>query len=150
VAFWQKHTGSVEYLAGLSFFDGFAPEELRRVAALGHEVEFPSGAVMIDQGSVGQVCYVLVAGSASVYIAGEHVATLEAGSLVGEMALVDHRPRRATVVASTPLKALSFDTKAFRTLLDEMPKASDRVMRMLYTRLEVNEAGQRRPGQGSS
>jgi CRP-like cAMP-binding protein len=146
VAFWQKHSGSAEYLAGLSFFEGFSPEELRRVAALGREVEFPAGTVMIDQGSVGQECYVIVAGSASVNIAGEHIATLDAGSLAGEMALVDHRPRRATVVASTALNALSFDTKAFRTLLDEMPKASDRVMRMLYARLEINELGQGRAG----
>jgi hypothetical protein len=102
MAFWRKQGGSTEYLQRLSFFEGFDAEELARVAQLGREVEFSPNTVIIDQGSVGQVCFVLVEGSASVYIAGEHVATLEAGSLVGEMALVDHRPRRATVVSSKP------------------------------------------------
>jgi CRP-like cAMP-binding protein len=139
MAFWRKQGGSTEYLQRLSFFEGFDAEELARVAQLGREVEFSPNTVIIDQGSVGQVCFVLVEGSASVYISGEHVATLEAGSLVGEMALVDHRPRRATVVSSSPLKTLAFDTAAFRALLQEMPRAADRVMRMLYARLAVNE-----------
>jgi hypothetical protein len=90
MAFWRKQGGSTEYLQRLSFFEGFDAEELARVAQLGREVEYSPNTVIIDEGS------------ASVYIAGEHVATLEAGSLVGEMALVDHRPRRATVVSSKP------------------------------------------------
>jgi CRP-like cAMP-binding protein len=58
--------------------------------------------------------------------------------MVGEMALVDHRPRSATVVAETPMRLLGFDTKAFRSLLDEMPKASQRVMSLLNARAQEN------------
>ena len=57
---------------------------------------------------------------------GDHVATLGPGSMVGEMALIDHRPRSATVLSQTPMRLPSFDTKSFRTLLDEMPKARER------------------------
>jgi CRP-like cAMP-binding protein len=66
-----------------------------------------------------------------VYINGVHKATLGPGEMVGEMALIDHRPRSATVKALTPMKLLAFDAKRFKTLLDEMPKASQHVMAKL-------------------
>ena len=77
-------------------------------------------------------------GTAGVYFAGQHAATLEQGSMVGEMALLDHKPRSATVVAETPMKLLAFDTRSFRSLLDEMPKASQRVMALLNARVREN------------
>lgn len=140
MAFWKKPSGSADYLAGVELFAGSAPEELDRIAALGREVEFESGAVLTDQGRVGQECFVLVEGSCSVYVGTEWVASVGAGSMVGEMALIDHRPRRATVITTEPTKALVFDTKAFRTLLDEHPSLADRVRRLLVARLEVDEA----------
>jgi CRP-like cAMP-binding protein len=93
----------------------------------------------MDQGRPGQECFVILDGTASVFIGGDHVATLEAGSMVGEMALIDHRPRSATVVAETPMTLLAFDTGAFRALLDELPKASQRVMSLLNARAQANE-----------
>ncbi|OWY62107.1 hypothetical protein B7486_60195, partial [cyanobacterium TDX16] len=91
-----------------------------------------------DQGRPGLECYVILEGTAGVSVSGEHIATLEAGSMVGEMALIDHRPRSATVVAETPMRLLAFDAKAFKALLDEMPKASQRVMSLLNARLQDN------------
>lgn len=135
VARWRKHEETADYLASVGFFEGFTDEELRRVAALGHEVQRPAGALLMDQGDVGQVCYVILEGSASVYVADELVAGLDAGAMVGEMALVDHRPRRASVRADTDVRLLAFDAGPFRRLLEEMPKARDRVLGLLMARL---------------
>jgi CRP-like cAMP-binding protein len=125
-------------LGDVAFFEGFSPDELARVAELAEEVEAEAGAELMDQGRPGQECFVILEGSAGVYFAGEHAVTLEAGSMVGEMALVDHRPRSATVVAETPMRLLAFDTRAFRALLDELPKASQRVMSLLNARAQEN------------
>ena len=88
----------------------------------------------------GTHCYVVLEDTASVYVRGEHVASVSPGSMIGEMALVDHRPRTATVVADTDLKLLRFDSRHFRQLLDEMPKASERVMTLLRARLSPDRA----------
>ena len=132
--------GEVAELAGtlssVAFFDGFSDAELVRVAQLAVEVEAEKGAVIIDQGRVGQEVFVILEGEAGVYVAGEHVATLGPGSMVGEMALVQHRPRNATVVAATPMKLISFDMSSFRTLLSEMPEVHNRVYDVLESRLE--------------
>jgi hypothetical protein len=58
--------------------------------------------------------------------------------MVGEMSLIDRRPRTATVVATTPMALLAFDTKAFQKLLSEMPKAEERVHTLLASRLKAN------------
>lgn len=133
--FWKRDTESVDWLANVAFFEGFDHDHLRRVAALSSEVESPAGTVLIDQGDAGVDCFVIVEGSVSVFQRGEFVASVGAGGVVGEMALVDHRPRNATVVADTDCKLLRFHAKQFRQLLDEMPKASERIMTLLHDRL---------------
>ena len=131
----KSNTGDAEWLAGVAFFKDFTSEELARVAALATEVDAEPGAALTEQGRMGDVCYVIVEGDAGVYVSGEHVATLHEGSMVGEMALVGHAPRNATVIAETPMVLAAFDHKAFNTLLDEMPKAKVRVLETLNARL---------------
>ncbi len=130
--------GLTRTLGGVALFEGFDYHQLHRVAELADEVEAEKGAVIIDQGRVGQECFVILDGEAGVYVAGEHVATLGPGSMVGEMALVEHRPRNASVVAASPMRLVAFDTKAFNTLLTEMPEVQRKVMTMLSARLEQN------------
>ncbi len=125
-------------LADVAFFEGFSHDELMRVAELADEVEAEAGAELMEQGRPGQECYVIQDGTANVSVAGEHIATLGPGSMVGEMALIDHKPRSATVVAETPMRLLAFDTRAFRHLLDDLPKASQRVMSLLNARAQDN------------
>ncbi|MCX7621621.1 MAG: cyclic nucleotide-binding domain-containing protein [Acidimicrobiales bacterium] len=125
-------------LGDVAFFEGFTHDELRRVAELAEEVEAAAGAQLIDQGRIGQECYVILEGQAGGYMGDEHVATVGPGTMVGEMSLVEHRPRNASVIAETPMKLVAFDTKAFKTLLEEMPKVHDRVMATLAARLKKN------------
>ena len=132
----RKPSERAALLSEVQFFDGFSSEDLRRVVELTDEVELTAGNVLVDQGDPGTHCYVILEGNASVYVRGDHVATMHRGSMVGEMALVDHRPRTATVVADTDLDLLRFDSAAFAKLLEEMPKASERVMTLLRTRME--------------
>lgn len=129
-------------LRDISFFEGFAPGELERVADLAEEVEALPGAVVIDQGRVGMECFVVLEGRASVFVGDDLVATIGPGTMIGEMALVDHRPRSASVVAETPMRLVAFDTGDFDTLLQEMPKVHERVITTLAARLEANQARQ--------
>lgn len=136
MSFRRKPAERAALLSNVEFFQGFSDDELRRVVELGREVDLPAGAVLVDQGDPGTSCYVILSGVAGVYVRGEYVASSGPGSMVGEIALIDHRPRTATVVADSDLDLLEFDSAAFRTLLDEMPKASERVMTLLRARLE--------------
>jgi CRP/FNR family transcriptional regulator, cyclic AMP receptor protein len=127
----------IDDLRRATFFDGFSDEDLARVAELAQPVVAEEGALLIDQGRVGLECFVILRGHAGVYVGGEHVATLGPGSMVGEMALVEHRPRNASVVAESGLRLVSFDTRAFKQLLEEMPVVHDRVMALLLARVRT-------------
>jgi CRP-like cAMP-binding protein len=134
----KKAVNGASRLRGLAFFEGFSDAELDRVAELADDVEIEAGELLIDQGRVGQECYVIESGQAEVFVGEDHLVTLGPGSMVGEMSLIDRRPRTATVVATTPMALLAFDTKAFQKLLSEMPKAEERVHTLLASRLKAN------------
>ena len=139
MSLWKKPAESADYLSGTSFFEGFSSEDLQRMAALSGELKMGRGAVLIDQGDIGVDCYVIVEGAASVRVRDDEVATLGAGDMVGEMALIDHRPRSASVVATSDMTLLRFNSPQFRRLLTEMPKAEERVLTMLTARLRADE-----------
>ena len=134
----KKAVDGAARLRGLAFFEGFSDADLDRVAQLADDVEVEAGELLIDQGRVGQECFVIESGQAEVFVGEEHLVTVGPGSMVGEMALIDRRPRTATVVATTPMALLAFDTKAFQKLLSEMPKAEERVHALLATRIKAN------------
>ncbi|HEU5084331.1 MAG TPA: cyclic nucleotide-binding domain-containing protein [Acidimicrobiales bacterium] len=108
-------------LSTVSFFSGFDQEHLDQIAAMGEPVEVEAGAVITEQGEVGMEAFVVVSGEVQVIVNGHPVATAGPGSMLGEMALVDLRPRSATLKASTPVELISYDAKHFRRILDEMP-----------------------------
>jgi CRP/FNR family transcriptional regulator, cyclic AMP receptor protein len=145
VPFRKKRTSDDEVIGRLSqvaFFEGFTDKELARVAELVDEVEAEEGYVLTDQGRPGLECYVIVEGEAGVFVGENRIATLKAGETVGEMALIDHGPRSATVRAESPMQLLALDAKRFRTLLDEMPKAQQKIMTEINRRLREQNLNQ--------
>jgi CRP/FNR family cyclic AMP-dependent transcriptional regulator len=136
----KRSVGGAAKLRRIPFFEGFSDADLDRVAQLADDVEAESGAVLMEQGRVGRECFVILEGHASVYTGDDFVATLGVGSVVGEMAVIDHLPRVATVVADTPMQLIAFDATRFRTLLREMPLAEEKVMQLLADRLKANRA----------
>lgn len=124
-------------LSKLEFFEGFSADELARVRDMAENVSAEAGAVLMEQGDVGQEAFVICSGQAGVFVNGHRVAAIGPGSAVGEMALLDRHPRSATVKALTDLELLSFDSDRFQQLLESMPKAAAKVMKQLNEKLRV-------------
>jgi CRP-like cAMP-binding protein len=80
---------------------GLTDDQLGSVAALANERNLMAGEVLCRQGEVGGELFIVLDGELSVETAeGERLASVGPNSVVGEMGLVDTRPRSATVVAS--------------------------------------------------
>lgn len=129
-------------LSTLSFFSGFDRPALDKIAAMGETVEVEPGGIITEQGEVGQEAYLVVSGEVQVEVNGHPIATAGRGSVLGEMALLDLRPRSATLIALTPVQLISYDAKQFRRILDEMPDdaraaLSERDARFRAENLEV-------------
>lgn len=132
--------GTVDDLRHIALFARLSNADLEEVAQLGEPVDAQPGAVLIDQGDVGLECFLVLEGEAGISSGGEHVATIGPGTVVGEMALIGHRPRNATVVAHSPMRLLSFDIAAFKRVLDDMPQARDYIYELLEERVTENRA----------
>lgn len=128
----------LDSLLRLPIFANVHERDVTRVAELGERVDAEPGAILMDQGDVGTECFFVIDGQAGVYASGQHIAAIGPGSIVGEMALVGHKPRNASVVADTPMQLLAFNIAAFKKLLDEMPGTRDVVTKVLEARAEEN------------
>lgn len=131
---------TIDDLSHLALFAKLDNADLHRVAELGEPVEAEAGAHLIEQGDVGTECFLVLEGEAGVFSGDDHVATIGPGSIVGEMALIGHRPRNASVVAQTPMRLLAFDIAAFNRLLDDMPQAKQFVYDTLEARAPRRDA----------
>lgn len=108
-------------LSTLSFFSAFDQAALDKITAMGEPVDAEKGAVLTQQGEVGREAFVVCSGEVQIVVNGHPIATAGPGSVLGEMALLDLKPRSATLVALTDAELISYDARQFRKILDDMP-----------------------------
>lgn len=96
---------------------------------------FEAGATIFTQGSQGRFMYVVAHGDVEVCRDGRPLYTVRPGSLVGEMALIDHAPRSATAVAKTDCRLIAVDEYRFLIMVQQTPLFALEVMRLLVERL---------------
>ena len=75
------------------------------------------------------------AGTAEVQLSGQPIASLGAGDFFGEIALIDGRPRTASVVASHDMVVLRIERNAFLRLVDEQPATRHGILMALTQRI---------------
>jgi CRP/FNR family cyclic AMP-dependent transcriptional regulator len=132
------HNDKIETIKKVPLFGHCTKDELAAVARLADEIDLPQGKVLTKQGDRGHEFLVLLEGSADVVRDGEKVAELGAGDFFGEIALISHIPRTATVTATTPVRALVVADHDFRTLLDRSPNIALKVLQALAERLPAS------------
>ncbi len=98
---------------------GHNDADLVRLAALVDEVDVPVGKVLTETGGTGRQSFIVVEGWASVSRDGEVIAAVGPGEFIGEMAMLDHQPRSATVVAKTPMRLLVLGPGTFSSFVAE-------------------------------
>ena len=100
-------------LRSVDLFGSLPAPELEGLAARLTEVIAAPGIPIVREGEVGYHLYVIEEGEVQVVREGRPVATLGPGDYFGEIALLRHVPRTATVVAKTPTTLLSLEREGF-------------------------------------
>ena len=95
-----------EHLRSLPLFGQATPNELDRIATLTTAVRVEPGRVLCAEGAVGREFFVVESGEAVVSVGGTDVARLGPVIFFGEIALLGHQLRTATVTARTPMTVL--------------------------------------------
>ncbi len=114
-------------LGNVELFDGVSPYELKAIARICHERTYITGDVIAAQGEMGDELFVICEGLVEILRSDSPddpsprtVVNLGQGQIFGEMALVDHGPRSASVRAiseKTVVQAIRRDD--FEELCDQ-------------------------------
>ena len=126
----------VELIKHAPLFWNCSKRELQQIAQIADEIDLREGKEMTREGERGREFFVLLEGDAEVVKDGRSINTLGAGDFFGEIALVSDVPRTATVVATSPIRALVITDRAFRRLLRDQPEIQSKVLAAVAARLE--------------
>lgn len=125
----------LEHLRSIPLFSACSDKDLKKIAKAGDEVSVPAGHVIVDQGQTGREAFVIVSGSATVRRNGKKVATLGEGAVIGELSLLDHGPRTATVIADTECTLFVIDQRHFVGVIEEVPAIAHKIMASLAAKV---------------
>ena len=131
---------SPELLRNVGLFSALEDKDLATLANEFNERRFSPGETIALEGAGGLMFFVVESGEAAVDVHGEEVGTLGPGSSFGEIALIDRRPRTATVTAKTDLVTYGLPVFVFRPFVEARPEVAWKLLEQMADRLNAAEA----------
>ena len=133
-------TATATDLRQVPLFQGMTDRALEAIAALAHEVEIEAGQPLTTEGDDGDAFFMLLDGQIEVTRGGGTVGQLGPGDFIGEISLIDGRPRTATTTAVGPVRALEVCRPEFLELMDRHPAVRLGILVALTDRIRSDEA----------
>ena len=93
-------------LTAIPIFSQLSEEEARRLAAFATETSIAEGQILMKEGDYSTELIAIEEGTADVIQHGQKIASLKEGDLIGEMGLLERRPRNADVIATSPMRVM--------------------------------------------
>ncbi|MDO8362316.1 MAG: cyclic nucleotide-binding domain-containing protein [Actinomycetota bacterium] len=125
----------LEHLRNVSLFQGCSTKDLEKIAKASDEITMPAGSLIVDQGQTGREAFIVLEGTVAVRRNGKKVGTFGPGTVVGELSLLDHGPRTATVVCDSDCVLLLLDQRHFMGVLDDVPALAHKLLASLAGRI---------------
>jgi CRP/FNR family cyclic AMP-dependent transcriptional regulator len=109
----------------------------------GERREYRAGEIIFRAGESANEFFVVREGTVAVEVNGAIIERLGSSEIFGEMALVEAKPRSATVVAETDCAVVPISEKQFLAMVEYAPSFSLAVIRTLAHRLRQANAHRR-------
>jgi hypothetical protein len=123
---------TVDYLRQFDALAGLGQAELEQFISHCTVMEIEEGGLIMKKDSPGDGLYMILSGDTRVRLiaAGQDttLATVKAGSFIGEVAMFSQTPRSADVLALTPCNLLFMSAEAFRNMMKTEPKLASAVL----------------------
>lgn len=129
-----------EALSTVTLFAGLAPADLERLAERAFVQRLGRGQVLFIEGEPSDTFHLLRSGRLRVFRDSSHGDELtlsfqEPGSTIGELSVVDERPRSASVAAAEPSVLIAVPSAVVRQVLLSDPQAAWSVAQQLAARV---------------
>ncbi len=109
-------------LKKFELFKDVDESQLGKIAPFTMLVEFPEGKTIIQEGGFSNDFYAIESGTAKVERAGEPIAEIGPGDVFGEQGLLEKQERSASVVATSPIRALKIENWEIPRMRKAMPE----------------------------
>lgn len=123
----KERKAMLERLRAVPAFADCSDAELEQIDHIMTEVNLSPGTKLTREGEPGREFAIIIDGDAKVSKDGHDIATIGPGSFVGEIALLDHTVRTATVTAVTPVHAYVLSVSEFHAMLDASPTLREKI-----------------------
>jgi len=133
--FRSGRSNKVDILRGMPLFSRLSQRQLNAIAKCADIAARREGAVLAKQGAQGLEAIIIIDGRARVEVDSKAIAELGPGDVVGEMSVIDGKPRSATVIAQTPVTMLVLHRREFVSLLGTVPGLQWKVLITLCERV---------------
>lgn len=127
----------IEHLSKVGLFEGCSRKELQEIAKAGDEIRMTAGTVIVDQGQMGREAFVLMDGEVTVRRNGRRITSLSSGAVIGELSLLDHGPRTATVTCDTDCELFVIDQRHFRGVIERHPAIAMKLLASLAAEIRT-------------
>ncbi|KAL4754122.1 camp-dependent protein kinase regulatory subunit [Aspergillus terricola var. indicus] len=116
---FQRRRMYEAFLEEVPLLSSLKPYERAKIADALDTIKFPAGEYIIKEGDPGDAFYLLESGEAEAFMEGveESVKSYKRGDYFGELALLDDKPRAASVRAKTEVKVAKLGRDGFKRLL---------------------------------
>lgn len=114
---FQRRRMYEAFLEEVPLLSSLKPYERAKIADALEPIKYPAGATIITEGDPGDAFYLLESGEAEAVKNGVSVKDYSRGDYFGELALLDDKPRAASVVAKTDIKVARLGRDGFKRLL---------------------------------
>ncbi|WP_194839885.1 MULTISPECIES: cyclic nucleotide-binding domain-containing protein [Aeromicrobium] len=131
----RKPKADPEVVDRLTRVTDFDSDAITRIATVGTQVNIPSGWSIIMESTPADSAYIVLDGTVEIRKGGQTLATLGPGAVFGEIALVNHRLRNASVVASSQISAVRLGEDALQELIEHDADFADTMRTMAQERL---------------
>ena len=106
-------------LKAIPIFSHLSDEEAHRLAAFATETSIADGQILMKEGDYSTELIAIEEGTADVIQNGEKVASLGEGALIGEMGLLERKPRNADVIATSPMRVIKLTHWEIRRMSED-------------------------------
>jgi HEAT repeat protein len=127
-------------LRTIPLFAELSTADLRKAADIAEERSFAAGDLISSEGEIGDELHLVLSGTVGVMRGDEGSAPIARrgpGEVVGEMSIITHHPRVASLVAEDDVRTLRIGRREFESMIRERPDVSLAVMRVLAERLSA-------------
>jgi NhaP-type Na+/H+ or K+/H+ antiporter len=127
-----------DVVKNISWLKDLNASELNHVINMFHKQVYAVGENIMKEGTTGDSLHLLIRGSAKVTYKNHLVELVQEGSTIGEMSVLTGLPRKATVVAESPVTTLRLKVIKAQKLFQQHPEMADKLWEIAAHRFALH------------